>query len=71
MNQKMDISVCISDTAGDTINVPVDINIWNAVASYPSGNVFSVEVLDPKNLWSDKSWRSWGLRHQQHQLHSI
>ncbi|HIF15091.1 MAG TPA: hypothetical protein EYQ86_07175, partial [Bacteroidetes bacterium] len=50
LNQKQDISVCISDTAGDTINVPVDINIWNAVANYSSGNVFSVEVLDPKTF---------------------
>ncbi len=49
-NQKEDISVCVSDTHGVTVNVPVDINTYNTMVTYGVSNNFMVEILDAKTM---------------------
>ena len=50
LNQKQDVSVCVTDTSGAIVNVPVDINIWNSIVSYGASNVFEIEVFDAKTF---------------------
>lgn len=43
-NQRLDISVCIDESTGATDTVEVDINTWNTIQQYQTGNNFEVEV---------------------------
>lgn len=45
-NNTMDISVCVSQTAGIDTPINLQINNWDTIANYNQGNTFSVQVLD-------------------------
>lgn len=49
-NNKQDIQVCVTPTQGGVFNVPIDINVWNALTNYGANNQFQVEVLDAGSL---------------------
>jgi gliding motility-associated-like protein len=46
-NDIMDIYVCISEEIGDTIIMPYDTHVFEAIQTYCDTNTFTVEVLDP------------------------
>lgn len=45
-NDQQDIQVCIYDTAGVTLVIPVKINSWTDSISYNPDNAFLVQILD-------------------------
>ena len=45
-NQTIDIAVCISDTAGADVTINIDINTWDSLAHYFTGNQFQVQVIN-------------------------
>ncbi len=45
-NDQQDIQVCIYDTAGVTLVIPVKINSWTDSINYNPGNEFLVQILD-------------------------
>ena len=45
-NQTIDIQVCISDTAGEDVQISIDINTWDSLAQYFTGNQFQVQVIN-------------------------
>ncbi len=45
-NDQQDIHVCIYDTAGVTLTIPVKINTWADSIKYQPGNEFLVQILD-------------------------
>lgn len=42
-----DISVCISESAGATVTIPIDIHQFNSLTTYGSNNKFAVQIIDP------------------------
>jgi gliding motility-associated-like protein len=46
-NEIEDIFLCISESMGTSVDVPIGTNIWDSLISYCDTNSFSVEVLDP------------------------
>lgn len=49
-NNMMDIHVCVTATEGDTVIVPIDINMWNTLTNYGVNNQFEVQILDKMDL---------------------
>lgn len=46
-NEIEDIAVCITETSGVTVDVPVGINIFDSLMMYCDTNNFQIEILDP------------------------
>lgn len=49
-NQTLDMAFCISETAGVDTVINVDINYWDSIARYGSGNLFQLQLLDMNSL---------------------
>lgn len=51
-NEIEDIFICISESMGASVDVPIGMNIWDTLAMYCDTNSFSIEVLDPMTFGS-------------------
>lgn len=47
-NNCNDVSVCISNLYGDTVDIPIDIHQFTTTTTYGANNRFEVQILDPK-----------------------
>jgi hypothetical protein len=51
-NEIEDIFICISESMGASVDVPIGTNIWDSLIMYCDTNSFSIEVLDPMTFTS-------------------